>query len=224
MPANTDNRATGRAPHRFLSTLRDVLFEPTAEQRFTSPALANASFDEEKTLEDALAALRQSLDPDIGPSAREYALQVEALSDALPDATLRRRAALRVLSLKGVTREALALELDRVLSALSAQAEAFASKVAARASALEQRRGEAAATSQREIADADQNIARLEAALAAERTKITEAGERRERVLAECDGDAAELGEKQRAFERAFRALHLQYETSKRELASPESS
>jgi hypothetical protein len=223
MPADTDYPTTSRPAKRFLSTLRDVLFEPSVERPSATPALVDASADEQ-TVELALAALRQSLEPDIGPSAREYALQVEALSDALPDPALRRRAALRVLSLKGVTREALALELDRVLTALSTQAQAFANKVAARAAALEQRRSEAAAACQRETAEADQSIARLEAALAAERTKINKAGAERERLFAECEGDAAELAAKQRGFERAFAALNHQYETSKRELVSTESS
>jgi len=223
MSGNTDNRSTTRPPNRFLATLRDVLFEPAAERGSPASVLADASGDE-RAMEQALAALRQSLEPDIGACAREYELQVEALSDALPDATLRRRAALRVLSLKGMTPEALALELERVLGALSAQAEAFANKVAARAAALELRRGESTAACQREVAEAEQRIAQLEAALASEHTKITEAGATRERIFAECDADAAELAEKQRGFERAFAALRHQYETSKRELASPESS
>ena len=225
MSTNTDKQTTGRTSNRFLTTLREVLFEPTAERppEPHSPVLSSTSHDEE-AIEQARTALVESLHADLGPAAREFALQVEALEDALPDAALRRRAALRVLSLKGVTREALALEFDRILTALSAHGETFASKVASRTAALEQRRDKANAECRREIAEAEQNIAHLEAALAAERKKIGQAGEQRERLLAECDADAAELAAKQRGFERAFSELHHKYATSKQELVSAESS
>ncbi|HTQ02984.1 MAG TPA: hypothetical protein VMI54_03975 [Polyangiaceae bacterium] len=223
MPSHTDKRTTDTASRGFLGTLRDVLFEPTTEGRARGAPTPAANVGGE-TRPAALEALRQSLEAERGPAIREFTLQLEALGEALPDLGVRRRAALRVLALKGTTRSALLLEIDRLFAALDTQRRSFTGKVDARNAALEARRAEAASACQRASASAERAVAELESALGTERAKLAEATQRRNEVVAECDAAAAELGAKARGFEEAHAALRAEYVNLKRELSEPETS
>ena len=224
-----DKQATGRAPRRFHALLRDVLFEANPND---SGASANTPLGPEETpartsdsgTEAARAALCQSLDEQAGAALREFTLQVEGLRDVLGDVAARRRAALRVLALKGISVQALVLELERLLAALDAQREAFATKVETRRAAIDRQRSDAGATLERETAEAEAAARRLQAELDAERTKIAEAGARHDRQVAECDENAAELEARRRGFERAFTELRAEYGALKSALVTPESS
>jgi chromosome segregation ATPase len=229
---STDNKqATGRAPQRFLALLRDVLFESTPEQAGTPPS-ANAASPQsvvptasgDPDTEAARAALCQSLDEQAGAALREFTLQIEGLRDVIGDAAARRRAALRVLSLKGISVQALVLELERLLATLDAQRETFAGKVETRRAAIERQRSDAAATLARETAEAEAAVQRLQAELDAERTKITDANARRDRQVVECDENSAELAAKEHGFEHAFAELRAEYGALKSALVNPESS
>lgn len=209
---------------RLLTTLRDVLFEATPEapskvsRSPVSPAVATPP-----NVEAARSALDQSLGDHLGPALRELTLQVSALEDVLPEPTQRKRAALRVLSLKGIGVPALVLELERVISALSAQNEAFAAKLAARRESLSQQQNEAVEGCRRETAEAEQTIANLENALAAERSKLAQAAERRDQLLAEAESRAAELTTKEQGFKLAYAGVHDHYVALKQELVALES-
>ncbi len=230
--STSDRQTTRRPPPRFLALLRDVLFESTPEGKPTATAagtpLATADVvtkpSEDAAVEAARTALRQTLDEQAGPALREFALQLEGLRDVIADPLTRRRAALRVLSLKTISVQALVLELERLLSALDAQREAFAVKLETRRSALEQERSDGLAVFEREVQEAERTIARLQSELDAERTKIAETGARRERLLAETETDRAELGAKESGFVRALGELHAEYVALKETLMNPESS
>src|SRR5262245_12775129 len=124
-----DKQATGRAPQRFLALLRDVLFESAPDDSGARANTPAASPDtavragSDGGTEAARAALCRSLDEQSGAALREFTLQVEGLREVLGDVAARRRAALRVLSLKGISVQALVLELERLLAALDAQRE-----------------------------------------------------------------------------------------------------
>jgi hypothetical protein len=224
-----DKQATGRAPRRFLALLRDVLFESSPDDsgaRANTPAEAPdaAVRTSDSGTEAARAALCRSVDDQAGTALREFTLQVEGLREVLGDVAARRRAALRVLSLKGISVQALVLELERMLAALDAQREAFATKVETRRTVIERQRSDAGATLERETAEAEAAVRRLQAELEAERTKIAEASTRRDRQVAECDASAAELEAKKSGFERAFSELRAEYGALKSALVTPESS
>jgi len=110
-PKNSD------APRRLLSSLRDVLFENTSRSAVKVSADQTLSARAKPTVEvgAARSVLRAAVDAQLGPGVREFSLQNEALSEALPDTATRRRAALRVLALKGTSREQLCLEVEQAL-------------------------------------------------------------------------------------------------------------
>jgi chromosome segregation ATPase len=208
---------------RLLTTLRDVLFEATPETPSkVSPSPVSPAATP-PNVEAARAALEQSLREHLGPALRELTLQVSALEDVLPDPTQRKRAALRVLSLKGIGVPALLLELERVISALSAQNEAFAAKLASRREGLGQQQNEAIESCRRQTAEAEQTIAGLESALATERSKLSQAADRRDQALAEAEMRAAELATKQQGFALAYASVHDHYVALKQELVALES-
>ena len=224
MPTAPDNPTTPRATAGFLSTLRDVLFETTPNGPIkASAAAANVAAASDCDIEAARAALRQSLEETLGPGVREFALQVEALRDVLPDPKQRQHAAMRVLSLKGIAPQALVAELEQAVTRLSQQRDAFASKLSARQSAIEQQRSRAIEACRVETAETEQAIARLQSELEAARAQLSEAGARRLRTLGECDEHAARLAQKQHSFERAFTDLHGEYATLQRQLTNAES-
>lgn len=226
-----DKQATGRAPQRFLALLRDVIFEATPDVS-NAPTTTNAPVAapgavaraSEGDTEAARAALCQSLDEQAGTALREFMLQLEGLREVLADAAARRRAALRVLALKGISAQAVVLELERSLAALAAQRDAFAGKVEARRVVIERQRSDAAAARERETAEAEAALRRLQAELDTEHTKIAEANGRQAREVAACDQSSSELEAKQRGFERAFSELVTEYGALKSALVNPESS
>jgi hypothetical protein len=207
---------TGRS---LLTTLRDALFEPTpATGVKVSPAPITG--EETSDSEAALAALRRALEPHLGPAVRELALQLEALAEVLPDARLRRQAALRVLSLKGISIQTLVLELDRALLALAAQNDAFAGKLAQRRAALEQSVTAANQACKIATTAAEEAIERLQIELQAEHAKLAEASARRDEQLAACRTESSALGAKQLGFERAFVSIRGEYAALKQQLCA----
>jgi hypothetical protein len=203
-----------------LSTLRDALFEVTPEQP-AKVSLAPAPASADSTDSSAAAqVLRQAVEAQLGPAVREFALQVEGLAEAVPELSRRRRAALRVLALKGITAQQLLLELDAALVALAGQNDAFAAKLALRRDALEQKAQAAAERYRAETAEAEAAIARLESELEAERQRVLEAGSSRDEVTSGCQRESAELGSKQLGFERAYAALRDEYQALKQQLSA----
>jgi chromosome segregation ATPase len=230
--STADKQTTHRPPPRFLALLRDVLFESTSESNPTGSAagVPRPSSDvvttpsEDAAVEAARTALRQTLDEQAGPALREFALQLEGLREVITEPLLRRRAALRVLSLKAISVQALVLELERLLAALDTQRETFAVKLQTRRTALEQERSDALAVFEHEAEEAERAVVRLQSELDAERTKIAEAGARRERLLADCEANRAELTAKENGFGRALDELRAEYGALKEVLMNPESS
>jgi chromosome segregation ATPase len=225
MPTTSDKATTSRAAAGLLSTLRDVLFETTPNgvakvSTISAPPPASTSAD----LEAARLALQQGLEAATGPGVREFALQVEALREVLPDAKQRQRAAMRVLALKGISPPALAAELQHAIACLGAQREAFFGKLAARRASIEQQRGAAVETCKVETAEAEQAIARLQGELDAARAALAAAGARREQALGDCDENAQRLAAKQLCFERAFSELHGEYATLEQQLSNAETA
>lgn len=230
--SNDDKQPTGPTQRRFLALLRDVLFESVPDDaRAQTPAntQARAAETSPRTSGDGAAkaartALAQSVEDQAGPALREFSLQMEGLREVIGDTAARRRAALRVLSLKGISVQALVLELERLLTALEARREAFAGKIEARGAGIERERSDAAATLERETSESEAARQRLQAELDAELTKLAEASARRDRVIADCDEQAAELAQTQRGFEHAFNELRSEYRALRSALVNPESS
>jgi chromosome segregation ATPase len=230
--SNADKQSTNRPSRRFLGFLRDALFE--ADEGTSSSAASASSADPTPSDgptangDDASAAARvalaRSLDEQAGPAVREFSVQLEGLREVITDAGARRRAALRVLSLKGISVQALVLDLERLLSTLDAQHDAFAAKLETRRAAIEQQRNDAAAELERETARAEQSIQRLQTELDAERAKLAQASARRDGVASSCDESRTDLDAKSRGFERAFSELRAEYGALKVALVNPESS
>jgi len=222
MPTPSDEPTTPRMATGFLNTLRDVLFEatPNAPPKASLPPPSSAT--ESSDLEAARQALRRGIEESLGSGAREFALQVEALREALPDARQRQRAALRVLALKGISGPDLIAELERAIAGLARQSEAFNGKLSARRAALAARRSEAVEACRAETAETEQTVARLEAELAAARTRLADSVTQRDRALAACDESATLLATKQQTFERAFRELCGEYATLRQQLSNTE--
>lgn len=204
-----------------LTTLRDVLFEVTPEEPVKVSALApGAPTPNGIDSSAALQVLRQAVEEKLGPATRELAVQMAGLAEVLPDVASRRRAALRVLALKGFGTEQLLLELDGALSALAARNDAFASKLAQRRTALEQQTRDAGDACRKHEAEAEANIARLQAELELARRRALEAGAERDEVVKQCQAESSELADKQLGFELAYQALRDEYQTLERQLAT----
>jgi chromosome segregation ATPase len=211
-----------------FAALRDVLFEHTSA---SLPKVSRDSRGENERLgvtspelEAARAALRQSLADALGPGISEFALQIEALREVLPDAQQRKRAALRVLLLKGIAAPVLVEELELALSRLSEQHATFLRKLATRRGSIEEQRSRAVEAWRSETSEAEQAIARLRGELDAAQARLAEASRERDRSLAACEQSAARLAEKQLGFERAHAELHDEYTTLQRQLSNPESA
>jgi len=222
MPTTSDEL---RAPARLLTALRDVLFENTSSRGPKVSAISEA----EPTLvgaelEAARLALRQGLEEALGPGIREFALQIEALREVLPDAKQRQRAALRVLSLKGIAAPALVLELEQAAARLRAQSGAFGGKLASRRANIEQQRRSAVEVAEADAAQAEQAIVRLQAELDAARAQLASVASRREQALAACEEGSQRLTVKEQSFERAFAELHGEYANLQRQISNPENA
>jgi hypothetical protein len=204
--------STERGARRFLSALRDVLFESTHQAPGPAQAVIVASASvAESDLALARSALRDGLSGSLGPGIREFALQVEALREVLPGPLERQRAALRVLSLKGVSSAALVLELERAVAALSEQGRAFADKLAARLNALDGQRARAEASFNEDTALTQQAISRLQAELEAQHARLDELARARDEQVADCEAQAADLLRKKLGFESALREAQAEY-------------
>jgi hypothetical protein len=204
-----------------LSSLRDVLFEHTppapvevSTSQNSPPAAAAAD------IEAARAVLRGALDAQLGPGVREFALQDEALAEALPDRALRQRAALRVLARKGTSRAALCDELEHALALLTAQGEAFARKLHERREALLASQRGVNEQCARATSAAEERILRLEAELSAERAAIAEAQTHRDQELAAAEVKLAELAARELGFQRALAEVETDYRTLKIQLSA----
>ncbi|HYQ04594.1 MAG TPA: hypothetical protein VER96_38235 [Polyangiaceae bacterium] len=221
--AGNDQAAGVRPKRRLLNSIRDVLFENTSDTAsgsntsstsaspILSPHVTSATGPASSDVDAARAVLRTAIEAQLGPGIREFSLQNEALSEALPDVSVRRAAALRVLALKGTTREHLCAELTGALGTLTAQGDAFARKLRDRRSALTQGAESERQRCSEETSNAQDAIARLQAELDAQRALITEAEARRDQQLAETDTSLAELGLREQAFQRAFQEVESEY-------------
>jgi hypothetical protein len=192
MSSDSDS-STGRAPRRFLTSLRDVLFEntDTVVPPAAGPSLGNVAVAQEGDLTAARTALRDSVGERLGPAVREFALQVEALREVLPSTADRQRAALKVLALKGISAPALVLELEHALAALAEQNQAFESKLATRQQALD-----------------------------TERERLELLARECEQQLADCERHGAELASKKLGFERAYAEVYGEYRELKEQLTT----
>jgi DNA repair exonuclease SbcCD ATPase subunit len=208
--------ANRKTSGHFLSTLRDVLFEatPQAAAKVSDHALEPPT--DSASLDAARAALRESLREHLGPGLSELLLQLQALDESLPEPAPRLRAALRVLSLKGVAHDALSRELTQANARLSAQGQAFASKLTTRREALAQRCAQLEDDAQARSAAARARIAELQA-------ELDEIAASHDTALHAAEQERAELDVKQRCFERAFEELHEQYRALGEQLANRES-
>lgn len=225
--AGNDQAAGVRPKRRLLNSIRDVLFENTSDDSNgsntshasnTSTPLAQVSAHvisgtgpAASDVDAARAVLRSAIEAQLGPGIREFSLQNEALSDALPDPAVRRNAALRVLALKGTTRERVCAELGGALGTLAARGDAFARKLHERRAALTESGQSESRRCSEQTRDAEQAIARLQAELDAQRALIAEAEKRRDQQLAENEAALAELGLREQAFQLAFRELESEY-------------
>jgi hypothetical protein len=217
---------------RLMSTLRRALFEEPAAKLSepgdspAAPSLARNLATSNELETAALTTLRELLSRELSAAAAEFALQVEALAEAIPDLRTRRRAALAVLAKKGFSRAEVQHQLRQALPILAEQQRSFAEK-------LKQRRQEHAA----EAAHAEhecslasealrQEIERLEALLKEQREAQASAAVERERSLRMLATAGEHLNANELAFAVAYQTIHGEYQTLCEELArlSAESS
>jgi len=213
-----DPAAGLRPKRRLLSSIRDVLFENESNTSDVSEssvrvstAPLSASEAASSDVDAARAVLRTAIEAQLGPGVREFSLQNEALGEVLPDPTVRRHAALRVLALKGITREHLCAELTNALSTLAGQGDTFGRKLRERRDALTQGSQSESQRCSEQTSAAEKEIVRLQGELDALRASIRDAEARRDRQLAENDAALAELGLREQAFQRAFREVEGEY-------------
>jgi hypothetical protein len=212
MTTGKDQAAGPRPTRRLLSSIRDVLFENTSPAPgLVSTNAISIAAPASSDVDAARSVLRAAIEAQLGPGIREFSLQNEALSEALPDVSVRRHAALRVLALKGTTREHLCTELEHALATLDAQSDAFARKLRDRRDALDASQRGDSAQCHRETNAAEQTIARLQAELDAQRTVIIEAQSRRDEALRAAQVALAELATREQAFQSAFGEVHGEY-------------
>ncbi|HWA75417.1 MAG TPA: hypothetical protein VG937_23930 [Polyangiaceae bacterium] len=209
---------------RLLSTLRRALFEDSAANPIKQAPAVAASLathvSSNNELENAaLTTLRELLSRELSTPAAEFALQVEALSEAIPDLRTRRRAALAVLAKKGVSRAEIQRDLQQALPILAEQQRSFAEK-------LRLRREEQAAQAARIEHDCAlaseagrQEIERLEALLKAQREAQASAAVERERNLRTLANAGEHLNANELAFSVAYQTIHGEYQTLCEELA-----
>jgi len=220
MTAGND-QPSSRAPRSLLGSIRDVLFESQAPTALDTPRAAAVpeSPPTATEVEAARAVLHAAVDSQLGPGIREFSLQTEALSDVLPDAALRLRAALRVLALKGTTPEHLVVEIEHALGILAAQGQAFAAKLRERREAEVANQRTSREQCAAEIADAERTIARLQTELDAQRQAIAGCQARGEQERHESEASLDELGAREIGFERALHELQDEYLNLKAQLA-----
>jgi hypothetical protein len=220
MTTGNDQAAGARPTRRILSSIRDVLFESTSDAPppVSTNLLSNGK-PASSEVDAARSVLRAAIEAQLGPGIREFSLQNEALSEALPDVSVRRQAALRVLALKGSTREHLCAELEHALGTLTAQGDSFARKLHDRRQALGASQLSSNQRCDEATASARQNIARLQAELDAQGALITEAQAAREQQLAEVETALAELAAREHAFQRAFQEVEGEYVALKTQLS-----
>jgi len=215
-----DQAAGARPKRRLLNSIRDVLFENAAHVPEQTPInLLSDAGPAASDVDAARAVLRAAIEAQLGPGIREFSLQNEALSDALPDIATRRNAALRVLALKGTTREHLCAELATALGTLTAQGDAFARKLDEKRTSLAQ--GEQSEDQHfRDTTQlAEAAIARLQTELDTQRALIIEADSQREQQHAAHAATLAELSLREQAFQRAFQEVEAEYRTLQTQLS-----
>lgn len=220
MTTGNDQAAGARPARRLLSSIRDVLFDNTPDDPGQVSANASASpVPAPSDVDAARSVLRAAIEAQLGPGVREFSLQNAALNDVLPDVSVRRAAALRVLALKGTTREHLCAELEHALATLAAQGDAFAHKLRERREALAATEQSNVRSCNDETSAAEQTIAQLQAQLDAQRTRISEAQTQRDEQLSATQNARAELSARERAFEHAFQEVEGEYVALKAQLS-----
>ena len=224
MTAGNDQAAAGARPtRRLFRSIRDILFENTADTpaQVSSNLISNTAgaVPASSDVDAARGVLRAAIEAQLGAGIREFSLQNEALSDVLPDVSVRRQAALRVLALKGTTREHLCAELEQALGTLTAQGDSFARKLHDRREALGANRQSSLQRCTEETTAAEQTSARLRTELDAQRALISEAQARLEQELAAAETSLAELGLREQAFQRAFQEVEGEYVALKKQLS-----
>ena len=219
---SADDRTRASRSTRLLSSLRDVLFEntePALTKSIVTVAVSAPLPIADTETEAARAVLRAAIEGQLGPGIREYSLQNQALADALPDAVVRRRAALRVLALKGTTREHLRLELEHALSILAAQGDAFAKKLRDRRELVAANQEESSGRCSQETAEAERAIALLTAQIESQQRAIIDAEARRDQERAAAEATQSELLAREGGFQRAFHDVEHEYASLKQELS-----
>jgi hypothetical protein len=208
-----------------MSSLRRALFEESSAKPSEpphSPAASSFAGNVASSSEleaAALTTLRELLARELSAAAAEFALQVEALSEAIPDLRTRRRAALAVLAKKGFSRAEIERELQQALPILNEQQRSFAEK-------LRQRREEHAAEAariehERSLASEAlrQETERLEALLKKQREAEASAAVERERSLRALATAGEHLNANELAFAVAYQTIHGEYQALCEELA-----
>ena len=212
MTTGNDQTAGARPARRLLSSIRGVLFENTPDT--PAPVSTDSSSPSVPAASDVDAArsvLRAAIEAQLGPGVREFSLQNEALSEVLPDVSVRRAAALRVLALKGTTREHLCAELGHALGILAAQGDTFAHKLRERREALALAEQGGVQRCNDATSAAEQTIARLQAELDAQRQRISEAQSERDEQLRATQSALSELNLREQAFQCAFQDVEGEY-------------
>ncbi len=227
--AEPEARADSR---NLLQVLRRVLFEeaplagaqanlaPSSATTTATPASAIAHTEQEQALQSSsLTTLRDVIAREGGPAFAEFSLQLEALSEAVPDAEVRQRAALSVLARKGFSLDQLLHELRLALAALSEQERLFLDKLEQRRAELTKLTAQAEIEHERACDEAKREIARLEQALELQHELMTRATSARDEQRREQLAASELLELKQRAFDAAHRKLVREYETQCQRLA-----
>ncbi len=220
MTTGNHDSGNGTSTRRLFSSIRDVLFENTSQPSSEVSAKTTLSaLPTSAEIEAARGVLRAAVENELGPGIREFSLQDEALSDALPDAATRRRAVLRVLALKGTTREHLCLELERALATLATQGSAFAHKLQDRREALLEKQRAASDQCKQDTSEAELAIQQLSAELEARRARITAAQAQRDETSVAAELSLAELSAREQSFQSAYRDVEGVYVSLKTELS-----
>jgi hypothetical protein len=205
------------ASTRLFSRVRDALFESVRATPSTVGATPAAPEDA-ALVASARATLSELVSHDIGAALAEFNLQLGALLELVPDPATRYRIALAVLAKKRISEQALRQDLQSVTTQLDERLRSFSDKV-------EARRREQAALAARieeefaaEKTRSEHEIARLEAALTAERAAREKALAERDRRVGELSSTDQELTRRERAFRSAQASLLAEQQDLEREL------
>jgi hypothetical protein len=208
-----DSVRAERAPKAFLRKIRGALFEveqPSAAVHATGTMFAGL----EPALEAdpaAFAMLRDVVRRELGAAHAEFELQLNALSDALPDEPVRLRVALKVLAGKGIAIESLLAELDAGLHALELTQQSWEGKVAARRGENQRERAEIDSARERARSEAERELERLKASIQEAESALERADTERSERAAALESASAELAQRDANFRAAHAAVRAEH-------------